>query len=97
MYIDKTQINQVQDTHLNKINRVQTKPATTFAAALDAVVLSTKATEVQRVKSRIETLPDMRAGVVADYRTRIGQGQYTVSSQQLADKIASSALESRKA
>lgn len=94
MHIDN-QINRVQNSHLNKANPAN-KPKTSFAETLDAVVQSTGAAEMQRVKQTVDAIPGLRPGVVEDYRSRIQQGRYDVSSCDLADRILASALKSSR-
>lgn len=96
MQISNTQIQRVFELHLHKVYSPQTKPAISPVTRPDELVLSGKAAEIQRLQKTLAHLPDLRTGVVKDYQRRVNAGNYEVTGLELADKIATSALEFRE-
>ena len=52
-----------------------------------SVELSDSALEIQRVKSIVDNLPDVREDLVQSLKARVESGTYTVKSEDIADLI----------
>ncbi|HEX2999136.1 MAG TPA: flagellar biosynthesis anti-sigma factor FlgM [Armatimonadota bacterium] len=68
----------------------QQQSAQPVPAQEDAVTLSPRAKEVQKVKQYLAAQPDVREDKVAEIRARLESGEYQVSAQELAERILQS-------
>ena len=57
------------------------------AARGDGVSLSAGVREFQRVRSHVQSLPDVRADRVAEVRSQLASGGYRVSDEALANRL----------
>lgn len=58
----------------------------------EKVNLSTTAKEVQKIKSAIDELPDVREEKILDLKNRIEQGTYQVDAEKIAEKMVGESL-----
>ncbi|MBN1613663.1 MAG: flagellar biosynthesis anti-sigma factor FlgM [Deltaproteobacteria bacterium] len=58
----------------------------------EKVDLSTKAKDIQNLKSAVANLPDVREEKVQELRNRIESGKYNVSGEEIAEKMVGEAL-----
>lgn len=56
-------------------------------APVDAVSISSQASDLQALETRIKALPDTDVARVSQIKDRISSGEYQVDSQRVADKI----------
>jgi|SRR5690606_16255838 len=59
----------------------------TSRPSVDAVSISSQAVDLQALESSVRQLPEVDVTRVASLREQISNGQYTVDSQRVADKI----------
>jgi flagellar biosynthesis anti-sigma factor FlgM len=78
-------INPVQATKVKKVS--ETSAAETRST--DQIVLSAEMETVAAAKAVIAQAPDVRQDKVDAYRKLINDGDYTISSDKIADKIIS--------
>ena len=62
----------------------------------DEIQLSDKAKEYQIAMKAFKNLPETRENLVNDLRNQISQGSYSVSGEEIADKIVASVLIDKK-
>ncbi len=62
----------------------------------DELELSTKAKEYQIAIKAFNKLPEIREDLVNDLKSKIQQGSYNVSGEEIADKIIESAMIDKK-
>ena len=62
----------------------------------DEIQLSDKAKEYQIAMRAFKNLPETRENLVNDLRNQISQGSYSVSGEEIADKIVASVLIDKK-
>lgn len=62
------------------------------AAPEEKVDLSTKARDIQNLKSAIANLPDVREEKVQELKNRIEGGKYNVSGEKIAEKMVGESL-----
>lgn len=79
-----TQMQQVYNT--KKTARTETARKPSFA---DAVQISSIGKDIQTAKQAVANAPDVREDLVAPLKARIEAGTYSVSAEQLADKLLS--------
>jgi negative regulator of flagellin synthesis FlgM len=58
----------------------------------EKVDLSTKAKDIQGLKSAITNLPDVREEKVQELKNRIESGKYNVSGEKIAEKMVGESL-----
>jgi len=58
----------------------------------EKVDLSTKAIDIQSLKSAITNLPDVREEKVQELKNRIESGKYNVSGEKIAEKMVGESL-----
>ena len=58
----------------------------------DQFILSPQSSEVNRIKQQLDEIPEVDEQKVAALRERVNNGRYTVSSQQVAEKILVSGI-----
>ena len=78
-----------------KIDKVQNEsnPKVDGSAAPEEKVnLSTKARDVQQIKSALAKLPEIREEKVQELKTQIEAGTYNVSGDKIADKMVGESL-----
>ena len=56
-------------------------------APVDAVSISSRASDLQALETRIKALPDTDAARVSEIKDKISTGSYQIDSQRVADKI----------
>jgi flagellar biosynthesis anti-sigma factor FlgM len=90
MNISNTPINQISKVKMNGVSQSASKP---FNPSFDPdqVTISHMAKEVQSVKQFISGMPQTRMDKVGDLKKKIDDGLYTVSNDELASAIVSSA------
>lgn len=79
-----TQIQQVYNTKKTARTEAAKKPS--FA---DAVQISSVGRDIQVAKQAVSNTPDVREELVSSLKARIDAGTYSVSAEQLADKLLS--------
>lgn len=79
-----TQVQQVYKT--NKAARSEGAKKTSFA---DAVEISSLGKDIQVAKQAVKSAPDVREDLVASYKEKMKAGTYSVSAEQLAEKLLS--------
>ncbi|MGE4318868.1 MAG: flagellar biosynthesis anti-sigma factor FlgM [Deferribacterales bacterium] len=91
---------QATQAGLNKLNDTAEKKkvssgssASESTSASDSVSLSDSAKELAGVKSSLQSTPDVRTDLVAELKSKIENGQYNVSGQQIAEKIVQTAID----
>ncbi len=57
------------------------------AAPDEKVNISATAKDIQKLKSAVANLPEVRQDKVDDLKARIGKGEYSVSGAEIADRI----------
>ena len=62
------------------------------AAPGEKVDLSTTAREIQTARGEVDKLPDVRDEKVQELRAQIEQGTYSVSAEDIAEKIVAESL-----
>ncbi|ABW20054.1 flagellar biosynthesis anti-sigma factor FlgM [Alkaliphilus oremlandii] len=62
----------------------------------DEIQLSDKAREYQIAMKAFKSLPETRENLVNELRNQITQGSYSVSGEEIADKIVASVLIDKK-
>ena len=62
----------------------------------DEIQLSDKAREYQIAMKAFKSLPETRENLVNELRNQISQGSYSVSGEEIADKIVASVLIDKK-
>lgn len=62
----------------------------------DEIQLSDKAKEYQIAMKAFKSLPETRENLVNELRNQISQGSYSVSGEEIADKIVASVLIDKK-
>ena len=77
-----TQVQQVYKT--NKTARTEGAKKTTFA---DAVEISNLGRDIQVAKQAVKSAPDVREDLVASYKEQVKAGTYSVTAEQLANKL----------
>jgi negative regulator of flagellin synthesis FlgM len=58
----------------------------------DEVLLSESAVKFSMLKERLSALPDVRADLVAELKSRIQKGDYQIDSEKIADKLIEESL-----
>ena len=77
-----TQVQQVYKT--NKAARSEATKKTSFA---DAVEISNLGKDIQVAKQAVKNAPDVREDLVASYKEQMKAGTYSVTAEQLANKL----------
>lgn len=67
--------------------RADAQGGTEALAPVDAVSISSRASDLQALESRIKALPDTDVARVSAIKDKISTGEYQIDSQRLADKI----------
>lgn len=62
------------------------------AAATEKVDISSQAKDIQKAKTIIDNLPDVRDAKVQELKTQIEQGSYKVNSGKVAEKMVHTSL-----
>ncbi|MDO8587054.1 MAG: flagellar biosynthesis anti-sigma factor FlgM [Armatimonadota bacterium] len=95
MHVSNAQIQKVLDLHLHRVYGLREVQDAGPARGTDELILSRKATDVREIKRQVAGLPDMRAGVVKGFRSKVQAGDYKVSESEVAEKMLAAALQSR--
>lgn len=75
-----------------KVQSESDKPVRENAAPREKVNLSAAARDIQKLRSVIAELPDIREEKVQDLKSRMEQGNYNVSGEQIAEKMVGESL-----
>lgn len=86
MQISNAHIQKVMEVHLHKVYATDGKRQTS-ASGTDQFVLSSRAADMQRAKDAISSLPPVRPEVVEAARASVLNGDYQISSSDIADSI----------
>lgn len=68
-------------------NRSGSQEALGAVVGVDAVSISSQAEGLQALENRIRAMPDSDAMRVSEVREKVSNGEYTIDSQRVADKI----------
>ena len=75
-----------QNFNANAASRTQKRDSKEIGRR-DAFILSVQAEDYQQVRKALPHIPDIRTDRVNAIRARIASGSYTVTSEEIADKI----------
>jgi hypothetical protein len=95
MHISNAQIHKVLELHLHRVSGVHSPTGVNTAQQSDRLTLSRKATDMQDIKQLLARVPEMRVGVVNDFKNRVETGAYEVSELEVAENMMTSALLNR--
>ncbi len=95
MHISSTQINRVMELHMHKVYGMQSLPGVDAARGADRLTISRQATEMQKIKQAMASLPDIRNDIVDGIRQKVSAGDYEVNESQLAQSMFKSAADGR--
>lgn len=91
--VDDASIQAVQQYQRSeKVQSGSDKAAGANEAPREKVNLSAAARDIQKLRSVIAELPDIREEKVQDLKSRIETGNYNVSGEQIAEKMVSESL-----
>jgi negative regulator of flagellin synthesis FlgM len=76
----------------NVKNDADTKVKENAAAPQEKVNLSATARDIQQAKNVIAGLPEIREEMVQELKSRVEQGNYSVSGEKIADKMVGESL-----
>jgi len=96
VYVNNAQIQKVLELHLHKVYSTQSRPSISSARGLDELVLSSRATEMQEIKQAVSSLPDMRANIVQDIRSKVSSGTYEINGRDIAESMFDLAINARR-
>ena len=70
-------------------NKASTKSqgGTSLTGGTEQIAISSKAKDIQKATEAVNSAPDIRIEKVAQIKDQIANGSYSVSSEQLAEKI----------
>jgi flagellar biosynthesis anti-sigma factor FlgM len=97
MYISNAQIQKVMDVHLNKVYGPRGTTQAGGVSKSDELVLSSKAADMQSVKSALAQIPATRPEVVSSIKAAVDSGDYQIASDGLAASIMESIGQSKAA
>lgn len=80
-------INRIYDSYRTQAATPTTKSVK--AGGKDAVALSETAKELSMVQKMLSDVPDVRAEKVEQLKEQMRSGQYSISAQEVADKMFS--------
>lgn len=80
----------------NKRSTEKLNNAKNIEGPKDKLELSNKAKEYQIAIKAFKNLPEIREDLVKDLKSKIKQGNYNVTGEQIADKIIESAMIDKK-
>jgi negative regulator of flagellin synthesis FlgM len=83
----KQQGNQPASSSGTDSGRTDTQGGTGALAPVDAVSISSQASDLQALETRIKALPDTDSARVSEIKDKISTGEYQIDSQRVADKI----------
>ena len=89
MRIEPNRIGRVAQKPVGEVSRTEvngTRPTQSVAQG-DQVVLSQRASEVQRARAALASVPEVRAQRVADLKKQLQAGTFRVDADKVADKI----------
>ncbi len=69
-------------------NPLSDKEKTAGQNTVDSVSLSSNTRELQKVFTAMQTEPKDRSARIAELKTQVSQGQYTVNAEKTAEKMA---------
>ena len=84
---DRTSVPEIGKT--KKVGKASEKPAADISrpATGDKVRLSSRAREIHEIKTKINSLPEVREDRVRELRDAIHSGRYRVSGDEVAKKL----------
>jgi anti-sigma28 factor (negative regulator of flagellin synthesis) len=88
---------QIQEVLNLKLNRAQAgqKVGNVPSTGADKLTLSDKAADVQSVRSRLSGLPEIRVGIVKEFKGKVQSGKYEAGGADVAGSMLESALNNR--
>jgi flagellar biosynthesis anti-sigma factor FlgM len=95
VHISNAQIHRVLELHVHRVGGVQSASGAGAAERPDQLTLSRKATDMQEIKQQLTRLPDMRTGLVKDFKNKVQVGTYDVSEAEIAENMLATALQNR--
>lgn len=81
--------NILQVTNIYKNNKVSKVKENSAKSTKDDLNISSEALDYQTALNAISKTPDIREGKIKDIMERINNGNYNVSSEEIANKILS--------
>jgi negative regulator of flagellin synthesis FlgM len=71
----------------DKTTNTKSQGGTSSTGATEQIAISPKAKDIQKATEAVNAAPDIRIEKVDQIREQISNGSYSVSSEQLAEKI----------
>jgi len=100
--MEKMKISKIDDPKTQMIQQYQNgqkvddkapdKQVSNGLAPTEKVNLSTTAKDVQRIKSEIEKLPDVREEKIRELQAQIDKGTYSADADKIAEKMVGESL-----
>ncbi len=76
----------------NKLNRESAKQAGSSGVSGEQVTFSQKAQDIQQVEKAIKELPDIREDKVAQLKSQIEAGTYSVDGEEIATRMIAESI-----
>jgi len=91
MRIATDYIGKILESTLNPTRKTSNEKTTTSLSGKDRATFSSRAADIDKALSIINTMPEIREDKVEQLRQQIAAGEFRISSDEIADKILNEA------